>query len=81
MEAANLEMTVIDHMPSVMAPRALTRIENERLEVTIPEAAIALAPDRLLPLKAGVFTADEIMGETPIGEIAFASQSPLANGA
>ncbi len=78
LDAANLEMRVIDHMPSVIAPRALTRIENDGLEVTIPEAAIQLAPDRLLPLTGGVFTAKEIMGETPIGEIAFSSQTSLA---
>jgi hypothetical protein len=64
-------------MPSLAAPRALTRIENDALEVTIPEASILLAPDRAVPLKAGVFTAGEIMGETPIGVIAFASESPL----
>ncbi len=77
LEAANLEMEVIDNMPLVVAPRAVTRVENDRLEITIPEAAIALAPDRMLPLNGGVFTATDIMGDVPIGQINFASQSPL----
>ncbi len=77
LDAANLEMRVVEGMPPVVAPRALTRIQNDDLEITIPEAAIQLAPDRLLPLKAGVFTAGDIMGETPIGEIVFGSESTL----
>ncbi len=77
METANLEMRVIDNMPTVAAPRAMTRVENDELEVSIPEAAIVLAPDRLVPLKDGKFTARKIMSDVPIGEIAFASQSPL----
>ena len=41
-----LEMQVIDDLPPVVAPRATTRIENDGLEVNIPEAASLLAPDR-----------------------------------
>jgi len=78
MDAANLEMRVIDNMPLVVAPRALTRIENDGLEITIPKAAIVLAPNRQLPLKDGVFTAGEIMGETPVGDIVFSSEASLA---
>jgi AsmA-like C-terminal region/Protein of unknown function len=78
MEVANLVMQIIPNMPPVVAPRAVTRIDNDDLQVTIPDAAILLAPDRLLPLKAGVFSAKDIMSETPIGEIDFTSQSPLA---
>jgi hypothetical protein len=77
LEAANLEMQVIDNMPLVVAPRALTRVENDRLEITIPEAAILLAPDRLVPLNGGMFTATDIMGDVPIGQIDFGAQSPL----
>lgn len=77
LEAANLDMLLIDDMPSVVAPRALVRIENDTLEVAIPEAAIQLAADRQVPLTAGTFTATDIMSETPIGVVAFQSAAPL----
>ena len=40
MDAADLEMQVIDDLPPMAAPRATTRIENDGLEVNIPEAGI-----------------------------------------
>ena len=60
-----------------MTSRATTRIENDGLEVNIPEAAILLAPDRIVPLQAGRFTAVDIMSDVPIGEIVFTSQPTL----
>jgi len=78
LEAADLQMRVIDDMPLVVAPHALTRVENDRLEVEIPEAAIALDAQRTVPLKGGRFTATDIMSDLPIGEIVFASETSLA---
>ena len=79
MDAADIEMQVIDDLPPVTVPRATTRIENDGLEVTIAEAAIMLAPDRQVPLKDGRFTAVDIMSEVPIGEIVFTSQPTLGH--
>jgi AsmA-like C-terminal region/Protein of unknown function len=79
MDAADLEIQVIDDLPPVVAARATTRIENDGLEVNIPEAAIVLAPDRSIPLQGGRFTAVDIMSETPIGEIEFTSQPALGS--
>jgi hypothetical protein len=79
MDAADLEMQVIDDLPPIAAPRATTRIENDGLEVNIPEASIVLAPDRSVPLKDGRFTAVDIMSEVPVGEIVFASQPTLGS--
>jgi hypothetical protein len=78
MEAVDIEMRVLDDLPPITAPLAVTRIENDGLEVNIPDAAIVLAPDRLLPLQAGRFTAVDIMSEVPMGEIVFASQPALS---
>lgn len=77
MDAADIEMQVIDHLPPVAVPRATMRIENDGLEVTIADAAIMLAPDRQVPLKDGRFTAVDIMSEVPVGEIVFTSQPTL----
>jgi hypothetical protein len=78
LDASNLEMRVIDNMPTVTVARALTRIDNDRLVVDMPEAAIALDAQRSVPLRAGRFSATDIMGDLPLAEIAFASQTSLA---
>ncbi|MEI9902042.1 MAG: hypothetical protein WDN31_20215 [Hyphomicrobium sp.] len=77
MDVGDLEMRVIDDLPPIAAPRATTRIENDALEIVIPEAGIILAADRRLPLVDGRFTAVDIMSEVPTGEIVFASQPGL----
>ena len=78
MEAADIEMQVIDDTPTVVAPRALIRVEDDNLEVTIPEAAIQLATDRLVPLKTGRLTATGILGDVPEAEISVNSEATLA---
>lgn len=77
LDVADIETRVIDALPPIVSPRATVRIENDALEVVIPEAGIVLAPDRRLPLEAGRFTAVDIMAEVPTGEVVFASQSSL----
>ncbi len=42
MDASDIEMQVIDDLPPIVAARATTRIENDSLEVTIPDASIVL---------------------------------------
>lgn len=79
LDAADLEVQVVDELPPIAVPHANTRIENDGLEVIIPEAAIKLEPGRDVPLRDGRFTAIDIMSETPIGEVVFASQPPLAS--
>jgi hypothetical protein len=78
LEAANIEMEVIDNMPRVFAPRALVRIDDDVLEVKIPDAAIILASNRFVPLKSGAFTATKIMSDVPMGEVDFTSPTSLA---
>src|SRR5262249_22759407 len=60
MDVADLQARVIDKLPPVSAPHATTRIENDALEVNIPEASFDLGPDRKLPLSEGRFTAVDI---------------------
>ena len=55
-----------------------TRIEDETLEVTMPEAAIALPSGRRVPLKAGRFTSTDIAAPVPTGEVSFKVAAPLA---
>ncbi|MDH4982688.1 AsmA-like C-terminal region-containing protein [Hyphomicrobium sp. D-2] len=79
MDVADLEMRVLDALPPVAVPRATLRIENDALEANVPEGSIVLGEGRGVPLQAGRFTAVGIMNEVPTGEIAFASQSALAD--
>jgi hypothetical protein len=78
LEAGNVETTVIKNMPSLLIPKAQVHVVNDKLEIVMPEAAIALAPDRPVPLKDGRFTATQILGDTPIGVIDFSSRTALA---
>lgn len=78
LDTSDLELRVIDALPPITVPRATTRIENDGLEVNIPEANIVVAPDRIVPLQGGRFTAVDIMSEVPVGEIVFGSQSTVA---
>jgi AsmA-like C-terminal region len=78
LDAANLEMRVIDNMPTVTVPRAMMRIDNDKLTIDMPEAAIQVDAERTVPIKDGRFSATEIMGDLPLGEITFASQTSLA---
>ena len=65
-------------MVPVVAPRALIRIENNALEVTVPDAAAILPGDRRVPIKAGRFTSPDVIPERPDGELTFTVQSQLA---
>ncbi len=78
LDVADLEMRVIDDLPPVVTSHATVRIENDALEIVIPEAGIVLSPDSTLPLNTGRFTAVDIMSEVPTGEIVFAAQPNLA---
>ena len=79
MDVADVELRVIDELPPVIAGHVTARIENDSLEVTIPEAGMVLAPDRQLPLSEGRFTAVDIMSEVPAGEVVFASETNVGN--
>ena len=78
LQASDVEMRVIENMPPIVAPRLLMRVGNDALEVNVPDAAIALDPDHLVPLKGGRFIASNVMNEAPsMGEIVFGSETSL----
>ena len=57
LEGANLELVLHEKLPPLEVPRALLRIEGPTVELSAPEAAIALADGRKLALK-GTFSVD-----------------------
>ncbi|MFA5950733.1 MAG: AsmA-like C-terminal region-containing protein [Hyphomicrobium sp.] len=76
-EVGDLRMLPYDKGLPIDAPRALIRLENDALEVTVPEAAV-VAGQKQVPLKGGRFTIVSLENEVPIGELAFRAQAPLA---
>jgi hypothetical protein len=53
LEGADLELALDERLPPLEVVRALLRIEGPTVELSAPEAAIALADGRKLALKAG----------------------------
>ena len=70
-QAADLLVRPGAGLPSIEVPRALIRLEGSTLEVTVPEAAIALADRPSISLQAGRFTAVDLFSDYPTAQIAF----------
>jgi hypothetical protein len=77
MELADLKVAVTPDGAPVEAPRALVRMENEAIEVTIPDATIPAGAHHSVALKGGRFTAVDVRGPAPVGEAAFNLDAPL----
>lgn len=77
-EVADIAIRPIKTMSPVEAPRGLLRLEGAGLEITVPDATIIVGPTKKIPLKAIRFTAVDVLGDRPIGEVALRFQSPLS---
>ncbi len=76
-EVADATVAALDGMVPIVAPRTLIRLENNALEVAIPEAHAVLQGNRKVPIKGGRLTSPDVMGPRPDGEIVFSVQSAL----
>lgn len=76
LEGADLQILAGKSNLPIEVPRALVRIENSALEVTVPDASIVAAPGRQVPLKGIKFVTLGADGAT--GELSLRSQAPLA---
>ncbi len=76
-EAADLQFVPETNAPPVEAPRALTRIENETLEVVLPEATGIVSQKGRIPLKGVRFAIADTRPDIPIGEVTFRAVAPL----
>jgi hypothetical protein len=77
LEAADIVIQPAGELAPVEAARGLLRIEDNGLEITLPEAAAVLPGNRRIALKGGRFTAVDIYGDRPMAEIAFRVQGGL----
>ena len=76
-EAANLKMTPFLETLPIEAPRALIRVENDALEITIPEASV-VGGAKPIPLKGGRFTIVNVKDAVSTGELVFRAESTLS---
>ncbi len=76
-EFADGTFTPLDGMPPVSAPRALVRLENNALEIAVPEANVILPGNRKVPIKAFRFASPDVAGARPDSEISFSIASAL----
>ena len=64
-------------MQTIETPRALIQLENNALEINLPEAAVVLSGDRRVPIKNGrLYTADVLLPR-PDAEISLSTHSEL----
>jgi hypothetical protein len=77
-EITNVQMVPLPQGLPIEAPRALIRLENAALEVTVPDAAFIASPEHQVPIKGGRFTVVSQEFTDPIGELAFRSQTTVA---
>jgi len=78
LEAADVEISTMEGLPPVLAPRALLRVEGNDAEVTIPEASIANSRGERIALRSGRLFAANIDSERPMAELSVRAQAPLA---
>ncbi|MGQ0672068.1 MAG: AsmA-like C-terminal region-containing protein [Hyphomicrobium sp.] len=76
-ELADLQAVPETGAVPVDIPRALVRLENAALEVTVPEATLTAGPQLQVAIKNGRFTAVDLSGREPVAEVAFKLTSTL----
>lgn len=76
-EADNAVFTPLPGMQPITAPTTHIRLENNELQIVVPEGSITLPDGRLVPLKDGTMRADDIMSPRPNGEVDFSAVSDL----
>ncbi len=76
-EATNISYVPLTGVSPISAPRVLVQIADNALEVTMPDAAVVLPGNRMVPIKSGRLTAADVIIKRTEGEITFSTQSPL----
>ncbi len=65
-------------LPPIKAPRALIQVENDALEVSVPEAAMLLPSGKQIALKTIRLTSPDVRPEPSAGTLAFRAQAEAA---
>ena len=76
-EVDDAQFIPLPGMAPIVAPKGLISIQDNVLEVTVPDATVILAGNRTVPIKAGKLVGDDVLKPRTLGEITFTSQSAL----
>ncbi|MBX9925337.1 MAG: hypothetical protein K2Y05_03175 [Hyphomicrobiaceae bacterium] len=71
LEATDVTGVPLAWLSPIEAPRLLVRLEDNAIEVNIPDAHIAMGANRRLPIKGGRFAAADLEKPSPQGEVTF----------
>ena len=77
MEGSDLSAKPLAWLSPIDAPRALLSLENNALEVTVPDAVVAIGPNKRIALKVGRFSVGMLNAEPPEATITFKALSGL----
>jgi hypothetical protein len=78
LEGSDLVVQPATGLPPVTMPRALLRIDGTALEVDVPEAAIKVAANRQIALRASRIAVAALDATPPVAEIDVKANGPLA---
>lgn len=73
----NVVMMPVEGMAPITLSRTLVRLENQALEVVVPDGSMPVAADQTLGLKSGRFTIADVYGTPAVGEVAFAAEGKV----
>lgn len=76
-EVVDASAVPLDGMTTMTAPRALITLQNNALEVMMPDAFAVLSGNRKMPIKSAKLTAADVVGPRPDGELTLSVQSQL----
>jgi hypothetical protein len=76
-EAQNAVFTPLPGMQTVTAPTAHIHLAKNELHIAVPEASVALPDGRVMPLKDGSMSADNILSPRPNGDVGFTASGDL----
>lgn len=77
MEGTDISAVPLRWMSPVEVPRALVRLEDDTIEVTVPDAVVVVAANKKIPVKAGRFVSNDLDVEPSTAEITFRTLAPL----
>ena len=77
LEADAVAIHTADGLHPIKVPRMLVRLENEALEITVPEATLEAPSGAKIPLKGGRFTIADVHRAIPDGELSLKSLTAL----
>ncbi len=78
MEVQKLVFMALTGVTPISAERAVAKFENDKLDVTLPAAAMDLGNGDKVAIEAGRFVGSDMMGLAPSGQVTFKFSGPAS---